>query len=163
MLKLYINKGVELYRTLFPNGEDNDNISKVSDNIFSLTLEINLADRNFKTEEEKGAYILSHLISQLFVILIDRYWKKHLQTMSKLRKAVQNAYYEQRDPLIIYKQEAYKTFMTLITELNTQVLSFVFKCKVLDNDSIKNESDNIEILQREILEQMRKKLNALKL
>ena len=163
LLGLYIKKGIELYRTLFPNGEDNDNISEVSDNIFSLTLGVNLADRNLKTEEEKGVYILSHLVSQLFVILIDKYWKKHLQTMSKLRKSVQNAHYEQRDPLIIYEQEAYKTFMTLITELNTQVLSFVFKCKVLDNDSIKNESDNIEILQREILEQMRKKLNALKL
>lgn len=163
LLKLYTQKGIELYKTLFPNGEDNDNISTVSDNIFSLTLEINLADRNLKTEEEKGLYILSHLVSQLFVVLIDKYWKKHLQNMSKLRNAVQNAYYEQHDPLIIYKKEAYKTFMTLITELNTQVLSFVFKCKVMDNDSIKNESDNIEILQKEILEQMRKKLNALKL
>jgi len=58
---------------------------------------------------------------------IDNAWKEHLRIMDDLRQDVQNASYEQKDPLLIYKFEALKLFKGMITDLNNEVIEFLFK------------------------------------
>jgi len=59
--------------------------------------------------------------------VIDDKWKNHLREMDELRTAVQNAVYEQKDPLVAYKFEAYQLFQEALGQVNEQVISMIFK------------------------------------
>jgi preprotein translocase subunit SecA len=59
--------------------------------------------------------------------LIDEAWKEHLREMDELKTSVQNAVYEQKDPLLIYKFESFNLFKKMLEEINRDVLSFLFK------------------------------------
>ncbi|MEY5049366.1 MAG: preprotein translocase subunit SecA [Bacteroidota bacterium] len=59
--------------------------------------------------------------------LIDQSWKEHLRDMDDLKQSVQNAVHEQKDPLLIYKMEAFKLFKTLVSQINEDILRFVFR------------------------------------
>ena len=59
--------------------------------------------------------------------IIDDNWKEHLRRMDELKTYVQNATYEQKDPLLIYKFEAFELFKTMLDDTNKEVVSFLFK------------------------------------
>ena len=59
--------------------------------------------------------------------IIDETWKDHLRQMDELKQSVQTATYEQKDPLLIYKFEAFELFKKMLTKVNKEVLSFLFK------------------------------------
>lgn len=59
--------------------------------------------------------------------LIDEAWKEHLREMDDLKQSVQNAVYEQKDPIIIYKMEAFNLFKSMLTGMNKEIASFLFK------------------------------------
>ena len=63
--------------------------------------------------------------------IIDHYWKEHLRAMDELKDSVQAASFEQKDPLVIYKLEAYKLFEQLIYKINEEVLSYLMKGKLM--------------------------------
>jgi preprotein translocase subunit SecA len=58
---------------------------------------------------------------------IDDTWKEHLREMDELKQSVQNAVYEQKDPLLIYKFEASELFKTMLDESNRQIVSLLTK------------------------------------
>ena len=62
--------------------------------------------------------------------IIDEAWKEHLREMDDLKQSVQNAVYEQKDPLLIYKFEAFELFKKLMVEINKDVISFLFKAQL---------------------------------
>ncbi|MCL2041503.1 MAG: preprotein translocase subunit SecA [Bacteroidales bacterium] len=62
--------------------------------------------------------------------VIDNAWKEHLREMDDLRQSVQNATYEQKDPLIIYKLESFGLFKTLIQEINRTIATFILRCDI---------------------------------
>jgi preprotein translocase subunit SecA len=59
--------------------------------------------------------------------LIDDAWKEHLRNVDDLKESVQGASFEQKDPLVIYKMEAYNLFEGLIGHINANVTSFLLK------------------------------------
>ncbi|MDX1909115.1 MAG: preprotein translocase subunit SecA [Bacteroidia bacterium] len=59
--------------------------------------------------------------------IIDDKWKNHLREMDELRQSVQNAVFEQKDPLLVYKFESFELFQQMLREVNIQVLSLLFK------------------------------------
>lgn len=61
---------------------------------------------------------------------IDDLWKDHLREMDDLKQSVQNAHLEQKDPLLIYKFEAFELFQGLLERVNRQILEMVFKGKI---------------------------------
>ncbi len=63
----------------------------------------------------------------IILALIDDSWKEHLREMDELKQSVQNAVYEQKDPLIIYKIEAFNLFKGMLNTVNKEVVSFLFK------------------------------------
>ncbi len=63
--------------------------------------------------------------------IIDFHWKEHLRSMDELKDSVQAASFEQKDPLVIYKLEAYKLFEQLVYRINEEVLSYLMKGKLI--------------------------------
>lgn len=62
---------------------------------------------------------------------IDDAWKEHLREMDDLKQSVQNATYEQKDPLLIYKFESFNLFKSMVDKINKNVVSTLMKDKFL--------------------------------
>ena len=76
--------------------------------------------------------------------IIDEKWKNHLRKMDELKQSVQLAVHEQKDPLLIYKFEAYELFKSMIHVLNKELLSFLFKSNLPNNQgNIKDAGSNV--------------------
>ena len=65
--------------------------------------------------------------------IIDENWKLHLREMDDLRRSSQGAVYEQKDPLVIYKQESFHLFTEMIDKVNKEIVSFLFKGEIPSN------------------------------
>lgn len=80
-----------------------------------------------KAYETDGREIAKALSKSLILYQIDEHWKQHLRDMDDLRQSVQNAAYEQKDPIVVYKLESYNLFASMLEELNKDVLSFLLR------------------------------------
>ena len=80
-----------------------------------------------KAIENNGREITKAFEKTIILALIDDSWKEHLREMDELKQSVQNAVYEQKDPLIIYKMEAFNLFKGMLNIVNKEVVSFLFK------------------------------------
>lgn len=80
--------------------------------------------------ETQGVEILYSIERMISLIVIDDNWKDHLRNMDDLKQSVQGAVYEQKDPLLIYKFEAFEMFKKMLSELNREIVSFLFKGSV---------------------------------
>ncbi|HKK87698.1 MAG TPA: preprotein translocase subunit SecA [Saprospiraceae bacterium] len=75
--------------------------------------------------DSKGETITRDIEKAVTLALIDDNWKEHLRSMDELKDSVQSASFEQKDPLVIYKMEAYNLFEALIYKINSEVTSFL--------------------------------------
>jgi len=78
-----------------------------------------------KTVETNGQELLSNMEKTITLAVIDDAWKEHLRAMDDLKQSVQTAYLEQKDPLVIYKVEAFQLFNSMGTTLNKDIISFL--------------------------------------
>jgi len=74
-----------------------------------------------------GKQLITDFEKNITLAIIDDTWKDHLRKMDDLKQSVQNATYEQKDPLLIYKFEAFELFTEMLNKVNKEVLSFLFK------------------------------------
>jgi len=74
-----------------------------------------------------GKTLINDFEKNISLAIIDESWKNHLRKMDELKQSVQLAVHEQKDPLVIYKFEAYKLFESMLNEINTEIISFLFK------------------------------------
>ncbi|MGB4291656.1 MAG: preprotein translocase subunit SecA [Bacteroidales bacterium] len=77
--------------------------------------------------ESKGREIMRAFEKTVVLATIDEAWKEHLREMDDLKQAVQNATYEQKDPLLIYKFESYELFKSMLNKINRDVVSSLIK------------------------------------
>ena len=77
--------------------------------------------------QTKGAELVKDFEKNISLAIIDDTWKTHLRKMDELKQSVQLAVHEQKDPLLIYKFEAFELFKTMVENVNKEVLSFLFK------------------------------------
>lgn len=104
-----------------------DNIAiPVSDGSKIMQAVVNLK-RSYETE---GREIARSLSKSIILMMIDEYWKEHLREMDDLKQSVQNATYEQKDPLLIYKFESFQLFQTMLDRVNKDVLGFLLKAHI---------------------------------
>ncbi|WP_435254570.1 preprotein translocase subunit SecA [Tenacibaculum sp. A30] len=80
--------------------------------------------------ETEGKSLVNDFEKNITLAIIDENWKDHLRKMDELKQTVQNATYEQKDPLLVYKFEAFELFQETIDKINKEVLSFLFKGKL---------------------------------
>ncbi|WP_353165280.1 preprotein translocase subunit SecA [Empedobacter brevis] len=77
--------------------------------------------------ESQGKTLIKDFEKSVVLSLIDDNWKEHLRDVDDLRKTSQNAVYEQKDPLVIYKQESFHIFQRMLDTVNKEIISFLFK------------------------------------
>ncbi|MDO3626889.1 preprotein translocase subunit SecA [Mucilaginibacter sp. BT774] len=80
-----------------------------------------------KAVENKGAEVFKSFEKNVVLYLIDDAWKEHLREMDELKQSVQNAVYEQKDPLLVYKFEAFELFRQMLATVNKEMVSFLFR------------------------------------
>ena len=120
-----------------------------TDGIKTLQVVTNLKE----AYESQGKALINDFEKNITLAIIDENWKDHLRKMDDLKQSVQNASYEQKDPLLIYKFEAFELFKATVDNINKEVLSFLFKGE-LPNQSQEQIS--------EARQQKREKLNLRK-
>nr|MBP7644041.1 SEC-C domain-containing protein [Saprospiraceae bacterium] len=84
-----------------------------------------------KAVESAGESLSTDIEQAITLSLIDDKWKEHLRAMDELKDSVQSASFEQKDPLVIYKMEAYKLFENLIHTINREVVSYLMRGQLM--------------------------------
>ena len=89
--------------------------------------------------EQEGRNIGLAIEKSVTLAIIDDNWKEHLREMDELKQSVQNAVYEQKDPLLIYKFESFKLFKTFIDKVNKEIVSFLLKSELPIQSNVQEE------------------------
>lgn len=131
-LQYYTEKTERSAREAFPiiknvYEEKNNQFERIvvpfTDGVKSLNVVTDLK-RAYETE---GKQLLADFEKNITLAIVDEAWKKHLRKMDELKQSVQLAVHEQKDPLLIYKFEAFKLFSSMLNGVNKEVISFLFK------------------------------------
>jgi preprotein translocase subunit SecA len=77
--------------------------------------------------ESECKSIVKEFEKQMLLHIIDESWKENLRELDELRHSVQNASYEQKDPLLIFKLESAKVWDTMINEMNNRIVSILMR------------------------------------
>lgn len=93
-----------------------------------------------KTVETNGQELISSMEKSITLAVIDDAWKEHLRAMDDLKQSVQTAYLEQKDPLVVYKVEAFQLFNTMGTNLNKDIISFLTQASL----PVQEQQNNIK-------------------
>ena len=113
-------------------GEEVKNILvPFSDGKKSLNVSINLQ----KAIETNGGEIINAFERYVALASIDENWKDHLRELDDLKQSANNASIEQKDPLLIYKLESFNLFQSMISCLNAEITSILFKGDIATQDS----------------------------
>jgi preprotein translocase subunit SecA len=86
------------------------------------------------TAESEGKELAKSYEKTVVLATIDDAWKEHLREMDELKQSVQNATYEQKDPLLIYKFESFELFKTMLIKVNKDVVSTLMKGHIPSQD-----------------------------
>ncbi|MGO4822605.1 MULTISPECIES: preprotein translocase subunit SecA [unclassified Flavobacterium] len=131
-LKYYNEKTERSAREAFPIiqsvYEDQNNqferiVVPFTDGVKSLNVVTDLK----KAYETQGKQLVADFEKNITLAIVDEAWKKHLRKMDELKQSVQLAVHEQKDPLLIYKFEAFNLFNAMLNGINKEVISFLFK------------------------------------
>jgi preprotein translocase subunit SecA len=142
----YTEKTARSAREAFPiiqNVFENQNnqferiIVPFSDGIKSLNVVTNLK----KAYDSNGAQLVADFEKNITLAIVDEAWKKHLRKMDELKQSVQLAVHEQKDPLLIYKLEAFKLFRKMLDGVNKEVISFLFKGDLPQQNTIQEAKE----------------------
>ncbi len=95
----------------------------ITDGRLRFTVPVELA----KCKETDGMEIYRVFAKIALFTTIDDAWREHLREMDDLRQSVQNATYEQKDPLLIYKLESFQLFSKMLENINRDVLALINK------------------------------------
>ena len=101
-------------------------VTPLSDGIKTLQVVVNLK----RAYETKGAELVLGLEKGTALSMIDDSWKEHLREMDELKQSVQNAVYEQKDPLLIYKFESFQLFKRMVSDVNKEIVSFLMRANL---------------------------------
>ncbi|GMQ33894.1 preprotein translocase subunit SecA [Algoriphagus taiwanensis] len=102
----------------------------ITDGLKQIGVVCNL-ESTLKTE---GRELIRSIEKNVTLAIIDQNWKEHLRDMDDLKQSVQNAVYEQKDPLLIYKFEAFEMFKRFIGKLNEDMISFLTRADLPKQD-----------------------------
>ncbi|MBO5272547.1 MAG: preprotein translocase subunit SecA [Muribaculaceae bacterium] len=107
--------------------------------IFNLRVDITEA---YNTECKA---IVKEWHKALMLVSIDELWKEHLRELDQLRQSVQNASYEQKDPLVIYKVESFHLFEAMLNNLNVKAMSALLRGQIyIQQREVANEEEQTQ-------------------
>ncbi len=121
------DRAYPVIKEVFENETRYENIAiPITDGIHQMQVVANLK----KAYHDKGRELTLAIEKGVTLGVIDDAWKEHLREMDELRSSVQNATYEQKDPLLIYKFESFQLFKNLIQKVNRDITSFIIKANL---------------------------------
>jgi preprotein translocase subunit SecA len=118
---VYTNEGHRYKRIAIPYTDGRTNPLHISANLEAAV-------------KTKGASIMRDIEKAVALAVVDEKWKEHLRSMDELKESVQAASFEQKDPLVVYKMEAFGLFEQLVYAINEEVTSYLFKGTVIFQD-----------------------------
>ncbi|HEX8531493.1 MAG TPA: preprotein translocase subunit SecA, partial [Cytophagales bacterium] len=124
-------KVMPVLRDVFEQRGDIEVVVPFTDGMRQLTVAAGLR----KVVETEGRELVLSLEKAVTLSIIDQEWKEHLREMDDLKQSVQQAVYEQKDPLLIYKFEALELFKRFVSRVNGDTVSFLMKADIPVNDS----------------------------
>ena len=98
----------------------------ITDGVKGMNLIVNLK----KAYESEGKEIARALAKSVTLAMIDEHWKEHLREMDDLKQSVQNATYEQKDPLLIHKFESFNLFKGILEKISREVISILVRAYI---------------------------------
>jgi len=98
----------------------------MSDGLRVIPVVVNLKN----AYQSGGKDVMRELEKTVILAVMDDEWKEHLREMDDLRQSVQNAVYEQKDPLLIYKFESFELFKSMVVRMNKSISAFLLKSAV---------------------------------
>lgn len=113
---IYQTQGARYQNVAFP----------IVDGVKGINLIVNLK----KAYESKGKEIGRAIAKSVTLTMIDEQWKEHLREMDDLKQSVQNATYEQKDPLLIYKFESFNLFKGVLEKISRDVIAFLVRVQL---------------------------------
>ncbi|MBC6998861.1 preprotein translocase subunit SecA [Cytophaga sp. FL35] len=125
-----------------------------TDGIKTLNVVTNLQE----AYDSNGKQLVNDFEKNITLAIIDDSWKTHLRKMDELKQSVQLAVHEQKDPLLIYKFEAFELFKGMIDKVNKEVVSFLFKGElpssnpneIQEERTISRPKENLQTSKEEI-------------
>jgi len=132
VLEHYQNKTSRSAETAFPVIK---NVYETQGNKFERILvpftdgvkTLNVATNLEKAYNTQGKSLVTDFEKNITLAIIDDAWKTHLRKMDELKQSVQLAVHEQKDPLLIYKEESFSLFRNMVADMNKDIISFLFK------------------------------------
>lgn len=126
--KAIAQKALPVIKDVFKNrGATMENILvPFTDGIKQIGVVANLA----KCVETGNSELIKSMEKMITLAIIDQQWKEHLRDMDDLKQSVQNAVYEQKDPLLIYKFEGFESFKRFIGRVNSETIAFLMKADI---------------------------------
>jgi preprotein translocase subunit SecA len=150
IVSFYKNKNAQLAAKLFPNLEEqfrqtqgrftNINIP-FGDGRKQIFLEVNFQ----KAVDTKAQEVIKELEKVATLAIIDQEWKEHLRDMDELKQSVQMAVHEQKDPLLVYKLEAFNIFKAFVSKVNKDIISFLMRADVVEIEQPREFTQEIKV------------------
>ena len=111
-----------------------------------------------KAHDTNGREVVVSFEKGVILAMIDDAWKEHLREMDDLKQSVNNAVYEQKDPLLVYKLESFTLFKQMLSKVNKEVIAFLIKGNLPSEGSNvqqarapqRNETQNLKTSRNEI-------------
>ncbi|MFC4666776.1 preprotein translocase subunit SecA [Falsiporphyromonas endometrii] len=98
-----------------------------------------------EADETQGKVITKEFQKMIVLFCIDEAWKEHLREMDELRHSVQNASYENKDPLLIYKLESFELFRDMVEQMNRKMVSIFMRARIPMPERQDNDSRRVEV------------------
>ncbi len=164
---LYALKRQQISERLLPLIRDvydreGDRYKRVLVPFFNEGMGLNISVDIEEAIRTQGKSIMHDIEKVATLAIIDEAWKEHLRNIDDLKDSVQGASFEQKDPLVIYKMEAYKLFEALIGQINSQITAFLLKGTLMLPDERQMEQARREEARRKqqaALNRMRMRTN----
>lgn len=126
-----------------------------SDGIKTYNIVTNLKD----AYESDGKQLVTDFEKNITLAIVDEAWKVHLRKMDELKQSVQLAVHEQKDPLLIYKFEAFELFKGMIEKVNKEVVAFLYKGEIPNGNNtniqeaknVSRPKENLNVSKEEVL------------
>ncbi len=135
----YRNKSQQIAERSFPVIKDvyenNSRYELIAIPITDGIKEISIVTNLKKAYNDKGREVILSMEKGITLGVIDNAWKEHLREMDDLKQSVQNAVYEQKDPLLIYKFESFDLFSKMVVRINRDITSFLMKGNLPGSDT----------------------------
>ena len=127
-LNLMKEKSFPIIENVFKNQGQTFKMIQVpfTDGHKTMTIVTNL-EKAYETQCES---LINDYEKNITLAIIDDNWKQHLREMDDLRRSSQGAVYEQKDPLVIYKQESFYLFSEMIDKMNKEIVSFLYRGEI---------------------------------